>query len=222
MPPLSVPPVPDRLVPAFEMIRDMSASDYSTLYGVFSAAEPSIQHMELAELICRDSELDQDSAIHVIDAIISLVRIGYSRNVPLREAAAQVASSQKLEDASGNAEEFSDRLYQLSDTTSMRLQGKASVIGYEYSSVLLDARIFTDMRPIFGGDTDNEPEGVILSHTLKLEYIDSATSHNSIYIALDNNDLGTLIDCLERANEKSATLESILDQIGFANIKLGD
>ena len=76
-----------------------------------------------------------------------------------------------------------------------------------HESPFESARVFTDVRPIFGEQdpvSENaRPRAAVLVHMLQLR-LAGEEARREIYVALDNRDLQTLIDALNRANGKES------------------
>jgi hypothetical protein len=73
------------------------------------------------------------------------------------------------------------------------------------------------MRPVFDANVNEPPTGMVLTHTLKLEYHRNG-KHTEIHIALDREDINSLLAVLVRAEEKSATLTSILGKTNLLKL----
>ena len=210
--------VPNALVPAFTMIRELGEAEYSTFLDALALAAPSSRREDIFETIGDVSGLSRDDIKTVFEAIISSVRIGYARNLSIEEVASQIASSPKFDDPEQEQIEFSNRLLNLAKTQVARIYGKASALGAEHRCVYMDSKILTDLRPIFGDDPDEAPEGALMVHTLKLEFIDGDRHSNRVFVALDDEDLKLLEEGIERAKQKTHTLEETLSRIGLMKI----
>ncbi|MGD0288503.1 MAG: hypothetical protein ABSC63_02450 [Candidatus Binataceae bacterium] len=89
------------------------------------------------------------------------------------------------------------------------MASKAIYLRQDYERTYCLARIFTDIRPIFGDDRTAKPLASILVHMLKLKY-HKASDLKEIHIALDTADLAALKSAIERAEQKAKSLESFL------------
>jgi hypothetical protein len=79
------------------------------------------------------------------------------------------------------------------------------------------ARILTDLRAAFSDDPSTTPTAMTVLHTLRIRYHDDLRRHREFYIAMDSEDLADLKDAIERAQQKSKTLEAFL---GKANCRM--
>lgn len=90
----------------------------------------------------------------------------------------------------------------------LSLQLKADELGEDFANIFWDAKIITDIRPIWEGDVKRPPEGTVITNTLKLEY-HSAGGHGELYLYIDKDDIDTLLSVLNRSKDKMTTLESL-------------
>jgi len=87
--------------------------------------------------------------------------------------------------------------------------------------LLLQAQIFTDLRPVFGEKISGPPYAMVVTQSLKLTYYESPTgSPKEIYIALDSKDIKDMKATLERAEEKALRLKDSLNAAGIRIIDL--
>ena len=83
----------------------------------------------------------------------------------------------------------------------------------DHENSFCDAKILTDLRPVFGASAEVQPEGIVVTHTLKLEYHDDRGAHRKFYVALNQDDLETLRNVLERADKKANSLQALSEFI---------
>jgi len=79
--------------------------------------------------------------------------------------------------------------------------------------VFCQARILTDLRPVFGSRIDEGPQGMIVVHLLKLGFHSGSEKHQEFYVSLDSDDLQTLRALLDRAEAKARSLKASLGGI---------
>lgn len=82
---------------------------------------------------------------------------------------------------------------------------------FEHEHSFRQARIFTDIRPVFepGQPADAPPQGGTIVHTLKISYY-ADNEPKDFFIALDTSDTRALRDQLERADMKAQSLKAVL------------
>lgn len=115
-------------------------------------------------------------------------------------------------------ERLEQRLAVLIEThNTLNTISKASDLLLEYENVFSNARIITDIRPIFKPNIDKGLAGALIVHTLKIEYRD-VTGTKELYLTLDALDLFGLSEELFRAEEKAQILQSLLKQVNLPHL----
>ena len=90
---------------------------------------------------------------------------------------------------------------QILESTAITIAAKALDLSYDYQNVLRDARIITDIRPVFDVDR-TEIVGAVISQTFKIEYTSDDGAH-AIAFAIDENDIRKLRKACDLALTKS-------------------
>lgn len=132
-------------------------------------------------------------------------------------AVVQSAQGQGDEQLRGSSEQWSvleDRLRRLlSPECPLALSAKGSVLVNEHQRLFCEARILTDIRPIF----DRRPAAAALSigHVLKLMFHEGTEETQEFYLAVSSSDLQELKRVIQRAEEKQASLEALVRGTGL-------
>ncbi|RYG38673.1 hypothetical protein EON81_02945 [bacterium] len=84
----------------------------------------------------------------------------------------------------------------------------------EHGKVFCASRIFTDLRPVFSEEAEDEPREMIIVHTIKLAYHEDG-KHLEVFVAADGSDLRVLKEAIERAEKKESTLTAFLNDKGI-------
>jgi len=120
------------------------------------------------------------------------------------------STSEELKQLSDDARsKIEPRLVRLFLMASLALSVKADARRFDYDKVFSYARVSSDIRPIFGSDAKEAIKVAVLSHMLNIHYIHEG-DHKDFYVALDEVDLKSLKEQIERATLKSDNLKSIL------------
>lgn len=110
---------------------------------------------------------------------------------------------------------FEERLATLlSEESSFALTAKAGALFYEQERLLTDARIITDLRPLFRSEVEKRPAAMLVTHTLRLAFHESGRWKEA-YISLDVDDLKSLQTTVGRALKKDSSLKSLLVESGI-------
>lgn len=75
-------------------------------------------------------------------------------------------------------------------------------------------RIFTDLRPAFGKDSEELPADLAVIHNFQIGYHDGMQKHLAFYISLDGADLEELKKAIAEAETRAKTLERLLGKNG--------
>lgn len=108
---------------------------------------------------------------------------------------------------------LTERLPRLLEVQSIAAPSKARSLLVDHAHYMCRARIFTDVRPVFGPDVQQSPTTAFVVHTLKLSY-HQGSSVRDFFVVLDRRDLDELSDLLERAKRKEGSLQAMLGAAG--------
>jgi len=209
--------VPSSLVDAFAVLRDLSPEEFEGLTQGLATVELSLKPEALAGMIAPDvGNLDEGVVANLVRALVSLNGFRRSSDWPIRETADAISSSEDLHIPEPEQAGFATRLRTLLETRPVVLLGKALDLGTAHDKVFLSARVLTDLRPIFGDEVYFAPEGAVLTHTLRLQFIDSEGRTDSFFVALDEEDIESLKTVLARATTKTSTLKQMLTDMGLS------
>jgi hypothetical protein len=151
----------------------------------------------------------------IVEALISLTTLLPDEGGGATELAQDVAYSRDLELDDEARETFAGRLQPMLEVESLALAAKASDLVTEYDRVFHDARVLTDLRPVFGKDPAEGPKAGTLIATLKIEYHPPQGGIDSEFYALEHADLIRLRDTLDRAIVKHTSMRSVMDTINL-------
>jgi uncharacterized protein (DUF1778 family) len=96
---------------------------------------------------------------------------------------------------------------------------KAGPVLTEHERIFVDARVLTDIRPIFHSDLSENPNAAVLIHMLRITTRDILRKETAQYVALDSNDIRFLKQLMDRAIKKEETLKKLMKSAGINNIE---
>jgi len=165
--------------------------------------------------------LSVSEAREVVDALASLYSVRTGMDIPLEEFVPSIIEAiRKATPADPRfgetacIERLEAAFRKLLDVRPLSMISKAKDLQYEHENTFCDARIVTDLRPVFDTDIKSAPAGVVLTHTLKLEY-HHCGKHTELYVAMDADDVANLFSVLVRAHEKAETLSALVKEWGL-------
>jgi len=102
-------------------------------------------------------------------------------------------------------EQFATRLLPLTNIQAIAASGRAASLLTDHAKVMLDARVLSDLRPVFSPTDPSDLRGAVLVHTLQITFRESART-SDFFVALDTADLTKLTETLVRAQAKAVRL----------------
>jgi hypothetical protein len=221
--------VPERYRSGFSVIARMSDASFNEIASALERAPAFTSAKELSTWVVPEAKSTPAAeAAQIVEALTSLYRVRLRLETsPERIAKDVVGSLQEENDpdvpiTEQNRKAIADRLAKLLGMESLNVvQTKAQELKGEYEHEFCDARIFTDLRPVFRSNVADAPETMLLVHMLKLGYHDAHEGrHREFYVSLDADDLSSLKAAIERAETKAKSIKSRLDLAGLKLIDL--
>lgn len=174
---------------------------------------PADLAVRVAELLA--DSIEADDVYEIVQTLVSLypVEEDFETHEQLAEEICEAiadSESDTLNLPEGDRERFKQRLVKFLDIDSIRVASKANILLHEYDRVVCNARVLTDIRPIFGASPDAPPKAALIVHTLKINYHD-AEGLKEFYVAMDSDEMDQLMYVLDRADAKSKSLRAVLD-----------
>ncbi len=214
--------IPRSRIPGLIKLRKLEERALKELVAALEDAPPTIQSASLVEfLIPRVSSIPEADIKEVLDLLISLSRAQIQANVPISKVARDVcvlmeqSDDEELRLVGEQCDVFSNRLTELLNIESLTYPAKAHGVMVDHDNIFLRTRVLTDIRTVFGPDISKLPKGAVILHMLKITHFHSGEERN-FYIAMDSEDVESLITTLQRALAKAATLKTVLEKVGIA------
>jgi hypothetical protein len=193
-----------------------------------------IQAIEHAPLVSRHGDLveavskgvknsPKETLDQIISVLTSLSLIRSNANLSIKKIATDVtesmqkSSSDVLQSTEEGYERFKLRLEKLLSSKALYITAKAKEISQEYEHTFCSARVLTDLRPIFSEEVGETPIAGVVIHNLKLVH-HSEEEHKEFYVALDSEDIASLIQSLQRAQEKAKSLDLLFKSANLLQI----
>lgn len=174
---------------------------------------PAIRIDDLIGQIEGDGPIDANrmEAFLRTAANIQLARIKFGYT--LKEFAEEILSALKAdhivdEPPNGDWSGIETILNNLLDAKGLQVMASAVDVASEHENTFCNARILTDLRPVFGLDVSEPPIASVLGHTLLISYHDDTSEIREFHCALDAEDLGKIEKVIGRALSKEKSLRS--------------
>jgi hypothetical protein len=160
----------------------------------------------------------------VIETVVSLLRVQSYLDLSttdLVKSLCETMTKSNREHLKLSGEEcdiFQERLSTLFAIESLTYPAKTSEITSDHDHIFVRARVVSDIRTIFGPDTEQLPKGAAIIHMLSIAYHQSGQTEK-FYVAMDAQDIRSFISVLQRALSKEANLKKLLDVAKIIHIE---
>ena len=208
--------IPSRYKPGLDAAVALSAQRVSELSQALRDTPRHLTTRRLARDVANAiPDLSVDAVEEMLEALLSLIALPPEDGLAPAELAHDVAWSQDLSLETDEREAFAANLTILLGLETLVLAARAHDVVTEAERVFHDARILTDLRPVFlpGARIADGPRAAVLVANLKVEYHEGRGPINSVYFALDHSDLVRLQSVVERALSKVASLQTMIDRM---------
>jgi hypothetical protein len=101
----------------------------------------------------------------------------------------------------------------------LQTSAKAVSVLNQQERLFDEARIMSDIRPIFGDDPTERPAGAVVVHTLSIKHQTDGRL-GTINVAMDRNDLVELKSTVDRAIKKADALSGVVEAAGLSLFEL--
>jgi DNA mismatch repair ATPase MutS len=219
--------IPEHYQSGLSLLANMSDDSFEKLLGALKRAPSTfITKRELSEWIMSEEPTIAPAEIEkIIEVLTSFYRVRVRSDVPITKMVEDIAST--IRKSSLDLTNEAVKLFEGRLSSSLVLESlnvvevKAKELQMQDERLLLQAQIFTDLRPVFGEKISGPPYAMVVTQSLKLTYYESPTgSPKEIYIALDSKDIKDMKATLERAEEKALRLKDSLNAAGIRIIDL--
>lgn len=207
--------VPRHFAEQFEALAKLSGAEFDRLEAALRQLPPFGSQDAVIDAVAHSADEDVLDAETLAVALISILA-----QVPhmAGELADGISRSLAIELSDAQRADLATRLTTLLDLEALGSIGKADDIITDHEHVFRNARILTDVRPIFGDNVGSAPEAAVLIAMLRIDH-STHGRRESMYFALDPSDLASLKEVVDRATAKIRTLEDFLSAAGLAHYR---
>ena len=210
--------VPNAFKPALIKLASLSEESATEVLSAIESSQPVLDPRKMATKIAPSvRSIPHDDLRGILIATFSLSAVRILNKVSISGFLDDVCDSLHAKKSEFNAPVLRSRLERLLQMPPIVLASKASAIQREHASVLVDTRILTDIRPVFGEGPESF-QGAIIVHNLKITSLQANVVKENFF-ALDDDDLTMLQKTLARAEAKSKSLRAFIEKSGLPNME---
>jgi hypothetical protein len=177
---------------------------------VFNALLIQVEHSAHTLAV---QNLSPDDAEQLVDAATSMSAVRAAVGVSLEQFISDICES--LEDkgqlSRDKAPRFRERLTRILSIDVLNIKAKAIALSNEHEHLFCTARIFTDVRPVYGDDPSAPPEAMTITHILKIDYHAAGNRVHEIYLGIGSGDIAEIREVLDRAETKAKSIRAALE-----------
>jgi hypothetical protein len=206
--------IPESDLPVFKRILELTDSQVASLTAALSETNANLKKSAFVNQISKKVEnVDASDISSILRVLFILYRMKDRTRMSVKELAEGVSNSvskggRLSAEQIASLSERIQKLLAFDDTISVT--AKAMDVMTEHAHVFCNARILSDIRPVFSSTAESAAAAVVI-HTLQIGYHDGGTGpHKEFYVALDSADVGKLKEVILRAEKKDVALQTIL------------
>jgi hypothetical protein len=206
--------IPRQHLPSIGKILQLSDAAIEELISALSSATISAEATAMAEKVAGSvPSIPSEDLTEIIETIYSLYHVREFAEVTrarfIRDLVENLLSNVDFGLTKVDASTVGKKFQRLLNVKTLNILSKAIRLQRDGERIYCDARIISDIRPVFGDDIEKGPASAVITHTLKLTYHEMG-EHKEFFIVLDEQDLISLQETIDRAQSKNATLSDLL------------
>lgn len=195
-------------------LAELDTGSFDRLTAALEAVPERLTSKRLADRIANElPEGARDSSLTMLESVLSLMRLLGESGDRADELAIDVSQSEDLDIDDELREQVADRMKKLLRLEALVVAARAYDLSAELERGFHDARIVTDIRPVFGPSVDDGVRAAEIVSTLKVQYHTAEGPLESVFFGLDRGDLVRLQDVVDRALKKVQSLEQLVSRM---------
>jgi hypothetical protein len=189
-------PIPKRYVQEINKIRNLSDSAVDELVNALANSKVTARAEEMATHIAGQvPSIPLEELNGIVDVIYSLYHVReyseFGRPIFLRELVEGIREQSSPPIKKHELPRIHKRFNRLLSIDTLDSISKAITLQRDGERLYCNAKIVSDIRPIFGADVRTPPVAAAIVHTLKLGYHERG-EHKEFFLLLDEPDLARL------------------------------
>ncbi len=188
----------------------LTADQQKTIVTALGAASPSARVSQLAQEISAATDLPIGDVSPALTEIAKIYALRIREDTGLGEFVDMLIAALLRTEIIDDADDPALRGFLaevLSQEDSLGVAARAMSIVRAGTRLFCNARVLTDLRPVFPADAKTGPTAAVIAHSLEITFHDAANwRRESTCITMRTKDLRRLRDAIDRAIDKEASL----------------
>jgi hypothetical protein len=204
--------IPEDDLPALLDLAGMDEVVFTSLLSGIEQSQPTLKPSDLVDQLVKSVKLESARLFPMVRAILRIYDLKGGSADAAKTVAESAAAQKKIEFTPELISMLQSRLAKvLGFDGSLGVTSKALDVMREHQHTFCNARIISDVRPIFANTTKKASAAVIV-HNLQIGYHEPGSkAHKEFYVALDTQDIQKLKEVIARAEEKTEALQAIVN-----------
>jgi len=218
--------IPDEALPDLTRIVELDQGFFDSFLASVKETAPTLTRGQFVnKIVATLPAASKSDLAAILRATVALYQFKEKSDLSSEELADAVVESPLI----STSEKFSDeakrilrtRLSGLFDLDkSLGVTSKAVDVMTEHERTFCNARILSDIRPVFVQDLE-DAAGAVIVHNLQIGFHQYG-KHQEFYFALDSDDLQSLKKIIDRAEKKELALERMLRKSETPYLKVSE
>jgi len=217
--------IPERYHVGFAKLKLLTPQTVTSILQVVEQLPPTSKIKEMVSAITSNlPSVGREDAEVIVRTLYSLyVFRADTPDAPLSELVASIVVAMQASGKDSLAlqdkekAEFQDNLTRLLRSSVLETSSKIQQLKTDYETLFYDAKILTDIRPLFA-DPKERPVSAAITHTLKIVCHEAGGEHKELFFALSSEDIRTIKKVVERAEAKEESLKSLLKDMKLTDL----
>jgi hypothetical protein len=207
--------IPDRYAPGLRALAALAEAEAERVREALTAMPSRLTTNRLSQHVVDAVPGLADTARDILEAVLSLVPLLDDEVDVSAQLALDVSASSDLDLDDQARGQLAERLQALLALEPVLAAARARGLMVEFERAFHDARVLTDLRPVFGRDPQEGAKAAAVVATLKIEAHEGTGPLREYYFAMDYADLLRLRAVVERALAKTAALKRLASQVNL-------
>lgn len=208
--------IPDADLDNLSKLAALPDASVEQLLSALARQRPPLSSHALASQIASEvPSIAADELTRLVDILMTLLAVRAGIDESTSDLADLVASNDRLGLSPEARSHLKQLLVRLLGLQPLVLAWKALDVLYEHEKRFHSARTITELRPLYGENVTEAPDGLVIAHSFKVTYHTSEGETADIFIGLDEKDVGAMMEVLQRAQDKARTLRDMMTRVGI-------
>jgi hypothetical protein len=209
--------VPTRFRPALISVSALSDDAVNELAQTLEAHPDVLTSRQAAvDHASKLQKMPVDEGLAILDAVVPLMFYMATNSRTTEQVLKELKVALTTGDKSDvklprdSLERFQKNIVRFLELSSVALKAKALSIAADCQRLFSEAKVLSDLRPVFGSSVKSPPLGAVVTHTLRISYAENG-EEKDFFVVLDAKDLTSVQECIARALDKNSSLLALIE-----------